>query len=76
MLEIFATFLAIYFGICQFCVALVEDIERNFADFRDTVLNCRNCFPLQKQNELLLKLHEYVEFHTRAMQLSPTSLLF
>lgn len=70
VLEIFVTFLVIYFGICNFLVAFVSDIEQNFTDFRQKVINCRRKFTAEQQIQLYQSLNKIVEFHSNAIQLS------
>lgn len=63
VLEIFVTFLVIYFGICEFCVAFVDDIEDRFLAFKQFVDTNHN-----SQQEIYEKLCKIIEFHTNAIQ--------
>lgn len=63
VLEIFVTFLVIYFGICEFCVAFVGDLEDRFSAFKEFVdVNREN------QTKIYENLCEIIEFHISAMQ--------
>lgn len=69
VLEIFVSFLLIYFGICHFLVAFVADIDQNFADFRQDVIACRRRFTAERQIHLYQSLKKIIEFHSNAIQL-------
>lgn len=73
VLEIFITFIMIYFGICRCAVAFVEDIEQNFRNIHQNILDYNGVFPSNDQNPLYKKLCEIIEFHSNALQLSSFS---
>lgn len=69
VLEIFVTFLVIYIGICEFCVAFADDIDHQFRVFDLEVQFCCGRFSPAKQSELFQRLCEIMQFHVIAIQL-------
>lgn len=69
-LEIFVTFLVIFLGLSQFCIAFAKDIKDRFDDFKHHTEQLRGKFLAFEQVELYKKLCKIIEFHSQAMQLS------
>lgn len=65
VLEIFTTFLLIFFLVCQFAMALADDFLMDLNKFNRQTLYTR-----KQQQEIHRQLNEMDEFHSNMMQLS------